>query len=227
MNPVSIRRHIVSNLQNLQSRRAPGFTLIELLIVVAIIAILAAVAVPNFLEAQARSKVARVEADFRNLATAIEAYHTDNNDYPLYALIPTPPGTTVQDPATGHGPTDFEIFSRLPGLCVTTPIAYFTSIPRDPFANAFQGPEPMVHDYSYKNCRQNARNFEGETPPAFLGPGGSQLLADWGEWRLSSAGPDGTRITDIKANIIYDATNGTVSPGDIVRSQKRSDNAPK
>jgi prepilin-type N-terminal cleavage/methylation domain-containing protein len=59
-----------------------GFTLIELLIVVAIIAILAAIAVPNFLEAQVRSKVSRAKSDQRSLATAIEAYFVDNNLYP-------------------------------------------------------------------------------------------------------------------------------------------------
>src|SRR5437763_4530938 len=64
--------------------RRTGFTLIELLIVVAIIAILAAIAVPNFLEAQTRSKVSRVRADQRSMATAIEAYYVDNNHYPAY-----------------------------------------------------------------------------------------------------------------------------------------------
>ncbi len=63
-----------------------GFTLIELLIVVAIIGILAAIAVPNFMNARVRAEVARVENDFRSLATAIESYRLDNNAYMPYAL---------------------------------------------------------------------------------------------------------------------------------------------
>jgi prepilin-type N-terminal cleavage/methylation domain-containing protein len=64
-------------------KKYSAFTLIELLIVVAIIAILAAIAVPNFLDAQVRSRVARVQSDMRMVATAIEAYRIDNNTYPV------------------------------------------------------------------------------------------------------------------------------------------------
>src|SRR5436309_2575639 len=63
--------------------QAKGFTLIELLIVVAIIAVLAAIAVPNFLEAQTRSKVSRTLSDMRTIATALEAYRMDNRSYPI------------------------------------------------------------------------------------------------------------------------------------------------
>nr|HPO09960.1 prepilin-type N-terminal cleavage/methylation domain-containing protein [bacterium] len=60
----------------------PGFTLIELLIVVAIIGILAAVAVPNFLNAQMKARVVRAYADMRNIETALETYRLESNNYP-------------------------------------------------------------------------------------------------------------------------------------------------
>lgn len=71
-----------SNLKGDVMRKKLGFTLIELLIVVAIIAILAAIAVPNFLEAQVRAKVSRAKSDLRTIATAMESYGVDHNVAP-------------------------------------------------------------------------------------------------------------------------------------------------
>jgi type II secretion system protein G len=59
-----------------------GFTLIELLIVVAIIGIIAAIAIPNLLNAIQRGKQKRSMADIRAVGTAVEAYAVDTNLYP-------------------------------------------------------------------------------------------------------------------------------------------------
>ncbi len=63
-------------------RRQKGFTLIELLIVVAIIGIIAAIAIPNLLNAINRGRQKRTMADIRSIATAIESYQVDWNFYP-------------------------------------------------------------------------------------------------------------------------------------------------
>ena len=64
-------------------RDSKGFTLIELLIVVAIIGIIAAIAIPNLLNAIDRGKQKRTMADMRSIGTAVESYAVDNNVYPV------------------------------------------------------------------------------------------------------------------------------------------------
>ena len=58
-----------------------GFTLIELLIVVVIIGILAAIAIPKFQSTKGKANAAALKSDLRNLATAQEAYFYDNSVY--------------------------------------------------------------------------------------------------------------------------------------------------
>lgn len=100
-------------LERMDRRSRAGFTLIELLIVVAIIAILAAIAIPNFLEAQTRSKVARVQSELRFLANGLEAYQVDEGAYP--------PGIVTDSTKT------------VDTWRLTTPIAYILAVPRDIF----------------------------------------------------------------------------------------------
>lgn len=63
-------------------KKRKGFTLIELMIVIAIIIILAAIAIPNYLRMTDRARRSRVAGDFTSLATAIEAYSVDWGNYP-------------------------------------------------------------------------------------------------------------------------------------------------
>ncbi len=210
-----------------------GFTLIELLIVVAIIAILAAIAVPNFLEAQVRAKVSRSLSDMRSLATAIESYYVDNNTYPLASATGDPaafatgananynaavatsqgqgaPVVTAQGNVYTFGArtgTGSQAFGT-----VTTPIGYITSYFSEPFAN-----------------------FKGATFAYVTDTTGNK-------WTLSSNGPDlnaaiGAITYPTTANkalpavetsfalapnvftatYAYDPTNGTISAGDVFR----------
>ena len=189
------------------SRRA-AFTLIELLIVVAIIAILAAIAVPNFLEAQVRSKVSRVSADLRTLATAIESYVVDNNHYPPENW-PSPHLVTVL------GGQHIPNIMRLTRL--TTPIAYVTSIPTDVFA-PHDDPINLMLPHTFHYVSINDPLHPGEAT-FFLGQNDEnrQMM-----WMLQSVGPDrgsdGVASTTYWQYPRYDSTNGTVSVGNILRS---------
>ncbi len=202
---------------NLKNQRLHAFTLIELLIVVAIIAILAAIAVPNFLEAQTRSKVSRAKADMRTIATGLESYYVDNNHYPPSY---DPDGTTINP----------RIRRLIP---LTTPISYLSSVPTDPFNR-----EEAVNSPSTTNTSL-IRTFiyaERETygkyvaSPFGFGSNGSNLYRElWGrqypssQWLLRSRGPMGTGDPAVNANLgnsvdkrdAYDPTNGTVSVGNI------------
>jgi type II secretion system protein G len=95
----------------MKKRNKKGFTLIELLIVVAIIGIIVAIAIPNLLNAIQRAKQKRTMADMRSAGTAAEAYAVDYNHYPAAAgtLSTLPSGMSL--PTTSFGDATGSTFS--------------------------------------------------------------------------------------------------------------------
>lgn len=181
-----------------------GFTLIELLIVVAIIAILAAIAVPNFLEAQTRAKVSRAMGDIRSMVIALEFYRVDNIDYPNGQMV------------TGD-PPDRTFNILLPSkYCLTTPIPYISSLPTEnPFGTFSLGHFDTVkkrHGYMF---------LGGEIYRQWNAPGGAWDYPGHNAWVGSyymwiSMGPWKQFCTTLSGSFdCYDPTNGTVSWGDI------------
>ena len=166
-----------------------AFTLIELLIVVAIIGILAAIAVPNFLNAQVKAKIARVESDQRSLSTALEQYNLDWNSY-------------VED----H---DFPSDQSQRGLFrLTSPVAYMSSLPNDPFPSQAN---PASEGNPHYEFGSGSAGKAGQQWPAqayvMISPGPN--LAE--EVEGNDGFPFGTVIRS------FDVSNGVASGGDIVR----------
>ena len=200
-----------------------AFTLIELLIVVAIIAILAAIAVPNFLEAQVRSKVSRTQSDIRTMAVAVESYHVDFNQYPLpVAVMNTDFSIVYPMPSPNH---NLYAQNFLPQT-VTTPTAYMTTIFSDVFANPGLEPRPEQQYIYYQNW-EYTRRLADSAGTSFTPPQTFRANA-YGAWIMSANGPDLDR-KDLSPtavgptnliNGVYNATNGTVSNGDIIRTQR-------
>lgn len=80
-------------------RLARGFTLIELMVTVAIVAILAAIAVPAYQDQVRKARRGQAKADLVELAQALERRHTINNSYAgalPYTVSPKDPGTTAR-----------------------------------------------------------------------------------------------------------------------------------
>ncbi|MFB3897487.1 MAG: type II secretion system protein [bacterium] len=191
-----------------------GFTLIELLIVVAIIAILAAIAIPNFLAAQTRAKVSRQKAGMASALTAVEAYQVDNTAYPPCRL------------SSGKWLFEFPI------EC-TTPIAYITSRPTDIFERYQTSGDVMPIRYTKPGWGYNssgfqvsniyawyANSFDDPAQGTYQVYSESQAPIPFGVWGNGPATLLWTSDVDkqpfVKSSW-YDPTNGTISRGFLVK----------
>ena len=182
-----------------------GFTLIELLVVVAVIGILAAIAVPNFLNAQIRAKIARTYSDIRALSTALEMYHTDHGTYP-------------------EGRSTWAVFGWNK---LTSPTAYMASLPLDPFAPRKDSNTPAPGGYGWFPeilpfyVYFWARDINDPLNPAisrdYLFRKGIMKNPEatppriFHYYQIRAMGPNGQG----DYSLAYDASNGLISAGDI------------
>ncbi len=195
-----------------------GFTLIELLIVVAIIGILAAIAVPNFLNAQVRAKLSRVMADMRNLSTAIEMYSFDNGRSPVGSLEGVSLGLWTS-----------EMRRALKQL--TTPVSYIAALPNDPFMTTQYGTLESDTDRrcftynSMENPNWRAGNYQYAYDVGFtwymFSPGPSNSYgAPWPDYLLAANNPSYSGQPDNPTDRVFETSNGLTSDGWIIRSNK-------
>ena len=187
------------------NRRA--FTLIELLIVVAIIGILAAIAVPNFLNAQVRAKIGRVYADLRSIQTALEMYTIDNN-------------RPIMDPLelanAGIYQRGVRVWAQL-----TTPIAYIgINAVKDPFIPT----EPPTGNAAWEAVMDGTYHYRNVEVMRGVNNQGAASNADpTARYIVRSPGPDRWYWGDPQRLLVwmaYNASNGLKSEGDIMLCDK-------
>lgn len=180
-----------------------AFTLIELLIVVAIIGILAAIAIPNFQNARVRATISRVQADLRSIRTAMGVYIVDNN-HPV-------PDTSFWSTVGYKQPLGYVVYSPL-----TTPMVYIApSAFVDPFVPVENPANSGAGQFTLKEGLYHYRNVESLRPKWRNGipPGPTYLVRSPGPDRWYYSNP----FRFMRA-MVYNATNGLMSSGDIIVS---------
>ncbi|MCG3198363.1 MAG: prepilin-type N-terminal cleavage/methylation domain-containing protein [Candidatus Omnitrophica bacterium] len=186
--------------QRVVSNPVRAFTLIELLIVIAIILILIAIALPNFLEAQQRAKVTRAQSDLKSLVTALEAYQTQFRKYlNLFQTASWGPG---------YDPNSITSHRLLP---LTTPIRFIAEVPPEAFDLSREIPGFQADAYAYGS----RTSYD---PPGQFWRDFFDIKLKY-QYSIRSIGPD--RHFDILEPasypliLPYSPTNGTTSRGDI------------
>jgi prepilin-type N-terminal cleavage/methylation domain-containing protein len=209
-----------------------GFTLIELLIVVAIIGILAAIAVPNFLNAQIRAKVARCYSDMKSLSTSIKTLNLDTNHLPIDGWDDDRDEGRRILKEVFNGVGDFPEANRKTShylAVLTSPISYMSSVPIDPFipkgkdeGNRGFGSPFDTYIYADVDPHISGRNQGIQALNSPLAEEFNITPLKEGEFALIGLGPDGKAGigsgsgANSSRGFPYDASNGLTSSGDVV-----------
>jgi prepilin-type N-terminal cleavage/methylation domain-containing protein len=180
-----------------------GFALVELLIAVAILALLSAIAAPNYLASQNRSKIARARNDLRTLRVGLEAYRMENPFYP------------------NDSPDEAYSWAAL-----TTPIAFIDSIPRAAYQAKSQNPQKWYLYWGGTHLAGSSPlSRDIQTRLYAITCVGPDLVYDcsvyYDLWSWTDPARQGTYYESANfINSVYDPTNGAISRGDIVATQK-------
>lgn len=199
-------------------KKLQGFTLIELLIVVAIIGILAAIAVPNFMNAQVRAKVARAESEMRNIQNSLESFFIDNNGYPPMdsdRLRSRRQYKDLEEPDVNVAHIMIGTGSTARRLYLTTPVAYISSLPFDPFHG-----DGSSWGYQYGSNGQSYYILTSWGPDQQNGLGSAEELdeREYTGARMTDTRKVGVRDSKyLLSQFVYNASNGITSDGDIMR----------
>ena len=181
-------------------QRPRAFTLIELLIVVAIIGILAAIAIPNFMAAKTRAQVSRVMGDMNALGRSLAQYRMDRMFYPPYY--------------SGNPPEELG--------ALTTPTPFISEVPRDPFrlnyghkkvrAPYYSGTQNYDYTSSYTLADMTVKQTGQFWILHSLGPDQNEDV-----WKRL---PKGISPWSFKPNW-FDPSNGLRSKGDIIYTSEK------
>ena len=180
----------------------------ELAVIVAVAGIVAAIAIPNYLEAMTRRNVARTKSEIRSLAVALECYYIDNCSYPPSM---SSAGILCSTGGLPSATRDFWTIGYVP-FVLTTFVAYRTELPFDRFAPRCPYDWSRTYPYAalfYSYWIITSRGPDRDT--------GDIEISDYiippvrGHIRKIMAHYSGTSIE-------YDPSNGTISSGDIFRT---------